>query len=208
MLSHQGFDLWADGYDRSVHVSDEENSYPFAGYKKVLNLVYNLVRQHENHDVLDIGFGTGTLTAKLYQNGCRITGIDFSRRMIEIAGEKMPDALLIQHDFSLGYPVELDDRSFDAVICTYALHHLTLSQKIDLLRQLRQHVTPGGKILIGDVAFETNRELDACREANLTDWDSDEFYPTAEDLRAFFPDIRFQKISHCAGVFLLENNAQ
>lgn len=31
MLSSQGFDLWADGYDASVGLSDEENSYPFAG---------------------------------------------------------------------------------------------------------------------------------------------------------------------------------
>ena len=32
MLSNKGFDLWADDYDESVDISDEENSYPFAGY--------------------------------------------------------------------------------------------------------------------------------------------------------------------------------
>ena len=36
MLSREGFDLWADGYDQAVGLSDEENSYPFAGYKDVL----------------------------------------------------------------------------------------------------------------------------------------------------------------------------
>ena len=36
MLNDKGFDLWADGYDKSVGISDEENTYPFAGYKKVL----------------------------------------------------------------------------------------------------------------------------------------------------------------------------
>ena len=40
MLDHKGFDLWADGYDRAVGVSDEENSYPFAGYKRVLGRIY------------------------------------------------------------------------------------------------------------------------------------------------------------------------
>ena len=49
--------------------------------------------------MLDLGFGTGTLTAKLYENGCTIWGQDFSRRMIEIAQEKMPDAHLYQGDF-------------------------------------------------------------------------------------------------------------
>ena len=36
MLNEQGFDLWADGYDRSVGLSDEGNTYPFAGYKRCL----------------------------------------------------------------------------------------------------------------------------------------------------------------------------
>ena len=36
MLNDKGFDLWADGYDKSVGISDEGNTYPFAGYKKVL----------------------------------------------------------------------------------------------------------------------------------------------------------------------------
>ena len=36
MLSQSGFDLWADGYDKSVGVSEEENSYPFAGYNTIL----------------------------------------------------------------------------------------------------------------------------------------------------------------------------
>jgi len=31
MLDNKGFDLWADGYDKSVGVSDEGNAYPFAG---------------------------------------------------------------------------------------------------------------------------------------------------------------------------------
>ena len=40
MLNHKGFDLWADGYDKSVGLSDEANTYPFAGYKKVLAAIF------------------------------------------------------------------------------------------------------------------------------------------------------------------------
>lgn len=40
MLNSKGFDLWANGYDKSVGLSDEENSYPFAGYKSVLNNIF------------------------------------------------------------------------------------------------------------------------------------------------------------------------
>ena len=90
MLNQTGFDLWADGYDKSVGLSDEKNTYPFAGYKAVLGTIYQTVMEKPNAVVLDVGFGTGTLTAKLYENGCTIYGQDFSARMIELASEKLP----------------------------------------------------------------------------------------------------------------------
>ena len=31
MLDHTGFDLWADGYDKSVGLSDESGTYPLQG---------------------------------------------------------------------------------------------------------------------------------------------------------------------------------
>ena len=43
MLDSKGFDLWADNYDKSVGVSDEDGIYPFAGYKIILNEIYNRV---------------------------------------------------------------------------------------------------------------------------------------------------------------------
>ena len=43
MLDNKGFDLWADGYDQSVGLSDEDGTYPFAGYKQILNEIYNRV---------------------------------------------------------------------------------------------------------------------------------------------------------------------
>lgn len=42
MLDDKGFDLWADGYDKAVRLSDESNEYPFAAYKEVLNTVYKI----------------------------------------------------------------------------------------------------------------------------------------------------------------------
>lgn len=47
MLYNKSFDLWADGYDRSVGVPEEDGSYPFAGYKQVLNEVYNQMLYNE-----------------------------------------------------------------------------------------------------------------------------------------------------------------
>ena len=102
MLNNKEFDLWADGYDKAVGLSDEGNTYPFAGYKKVLGLIFQTIMESGNAVVLDIGFGTGTLTTKLYEHGCAIYGQDFSARMIALASEKMPNAHLYQGDFSKG----------------------------------------------------------------------------------------------------------
>ena len=95
MLNNIEFDLWADGYDKTVGISDEENTYPFAGYKKVLGFIFQTIMRVENAVVLDIGFGTGTLTTKLYERGCSIYGQDFSSRMIALASEKMPKCTFI-----------------------------------------------------------------------------------------------------------------
>ena len=45
MLNNIEFDLWADGYDKTVGISDEENTYPFAGYKKVLGFIFQTIME-------------------------------------------------------------------------------------------------------------------------------------------------------------------
>lgn len=48
MLSKQDFDLWANGYDKTVQVSEESGVYPFAGYRAILNTIFNEVMVQEN----------------------------------------------------------------------------------------------------------------------------------------------------------------
>lgn len=203
MLDDKGFDLWADGYDKSVGLSDEYNTYPFAGYKKILADIYRIVMEKPNAAVLDMGFGTGTLTTKLYENGCVIFGQDFSARMIELASEKMPDAHLYQGDFSRGLVEALKKETYDFIVATYSIHHLTYDQKVVLLRELMDHLRDNGKILIGDVAFESREELDKCREESGDEWDDDESYCVADELRADFPGLVFKKMTFCSGILTI-----
>ncbi len=203
MRNENGFDLWAQDYDKSVGLSDEANSYPFAGYKKVLGEIFNRILAGTGRNVLDLGFGTGTLTAKLYENGCTIWGQDFSRRMIEIAQEKMPDAHLYQGDFSGGLVEKLQTQKYDCIVATYTLHHLTDPEKIDFLNTLLTRLRPDGRIYIGDVAFETRNDLEACRAKNGDTWDDKEAYFVYEEIKQRFTNITFTKFSDCAGVFEL-----
>ena len=203
MLDSKGFDLWADDYDKSVNLCEESDEYPFAGYKDVLGGIYQIIKSGSGKKILDIGFGTGILSKKLYDEGYCVNGMDFSEKMIEIAAAKMPEAVLYRHDFTKGLPETFKNERFDAIICTYAIHHLSVSQQTALLKELKEHLLPQGKILIGDVAVETMEELDHCREISRDDWDDEEIYPVAEILRTDFPDILFQKVSFCAGILIL-----
>ena len=203
MLNGKEFDLWADGYDKAVGISDEESTYPFAGYKKVLGFIFKTIMETSNAVVLDIGFGTGTLTTKLYEQSCSIYGQDFSTRMIALASEKMPYAHLYQGDFSKGLVEPLRDRRYDYIVATYSLHHLTDTQKRVFLSELRDHLKENGKIIIGDVAFETRKDLERCRLAARDAWDDDEIYFVAEELRKDLPGLSFTQISDCAGVLML-----
>ena len=204
MLNQTGFDLWADGYDKSVGLSDEQNTYPFAGYKAVLGSIYQRIMEKPNAVILDIGFGTGTLTAKLYENGCTIYGQDFSARMIELASEKMPNAHLYQGDFTQGLAEPLQAQNYDFIVATYSLHHLTDEQKVSFLRVLQDHLNPGGQVLIGDVAFENRIQLEQCRMDVGDAWDDDEIYFVADELRKDFSTLTFTQISYCAGILSLK----
>lgn len=204
MLDRSGFDLWANDYDRSVGVSDESDAYPFAGYKALLNRIYNAVLAKERPSVLDIGFGTGTLAAKLYENGCEICGQDFSEKMTKAALNKMPSAHLYVGDFSKGLAEPIMRERFDFVIATYSLHHLPFDEQMRFIGVLKGLLKEDGTIMIGDVAFRTRAELDKCRaESNEDEWDTDEIYFVADEVARFFPKMRFEQISHCAGLLII-----
>ncbi len=203
MLDSKGFDLWADEYDKSVGLSEEENTYPFAGYKKILGTIYKTIMEKPNPTVLDIGFGTGTLTRKLYENGCTVYGQDFSSKMIELALEKMPEAHLYKGDFTLGLVEPLKHEHYDFIVATYSIHHLTDVQKVNFLKELLDRLNDGGKILIGDVAFETRSELEKCKEESGDGWDNNEIYCVSDELRAEFTNLRFEKISFCSGILII-----
>ena len=205
MLDPNGFDLWAGRYDADVADSDASDRYPFAGYRDVLQQIYRTIRAAEYTDILDIGFGTGTLATRLYADGCRVSGLDFSQSMVDIAQAKMPEAALLRHDFSTGLPAAWADRTFDCIVSTYALHHLPDADKPRFLRQLLACLKPGGRVLIGDVAFPIRAALESCRAESGDDWDGEEHYLVAD---ALLPQLTgcaasYRQVSRCAGILTL-----
>lgn len=206
MLDKQGFDLWADHYDQTVKTSEDNNQYPFAGYKEILNIIFNISMQKPSSSVLDIGFGTAVLTSKLYENGHTIYGLDFSQEMMAIAQAKMPEAQLLEWDITKGMPPEFSGFRFDTVLSTYALHHLSDTEKVTFIKGLLPLLKQNGLIIIGDIAFQTREELNQCRAENLHHWDEEEFYFVFDELQTALENecrVTWKPISHCGGVIVI-----
>lgn len=208
MLNSDGFNEWSKDYDRSVEACEKEDSYPFAGYTEVLSKIEQIVLSKEKPSVLDLGFGTAVLTEKLYQRGCRITGVDFSQSMIQEAKRKMPQANLILGDFTSGIPKDLHKMRYDFILGTYSIHHVQKQNQLAFLRSLSGYLAEGGKILIGDVMFQSQREYDLCHEKCASQWDEDEVYPVFERLEPplseFGLSVCFQQISFCSGILSIQ----
>ena len=68
---------------------------------------------------------------------------------------------------------------------------------------LQDHLKEDGRILIGDIAFETREKLDQCRLEAADEWDDEEIYFVADELRRSFSEMSFTQVSYCAGIITL-----
>lgn len=83
---------------QSVRPCEKAGEYSFAGYGDTLHAIYRGMRSGAGVRVLDLGFGTGVLTEELYADGREICGVDFSRRMVAIAQDKVPRAGVVRNE--------------------------------------------------------------------------------------------------------------
>lgn len=96
--------------------------------------------------VLDAGSGTGIPIAKyLVKNGFRVTGIDFSDTMIDVAQKNVPEATFIRMNMtSIDFPPE----SFDGIISTYAIIHIPREYHLQLFKSFYSILKHNGTMLV------------------------------------------------------------
>lgn len=203
MAENGQYDLWADGYGEQYHLLEDTDEYPYSGYTKLLNEVYQMVHEEGGKEVFDVGFGTGILTRKLYEEDYQIVGVDLSERLVELAAEEMPKAKFIHYDITMGLPIELINKKFDVIFSTYTFHHLDRYEKPRFISDLLRHVKDGGKIIIGDLAFDSIKEVKKFRKENKDAWQSNDMYLIFEEIRKDFPEVECKKISSCAGIAVI-----
>lgn len=119
---HKGFST-SEYWDRAAASYDKDENELFS--RKIGKTIAFFKANHgplDGSTVLDIGCGTGFLARHLAGNGCRVTGIDFSPKMIERARQDLPPELetLVQFQNTDWHTVDLEkagwQRGFDIVI--------------------------------------------------------------------------------------------
>jgi demethylmenaquinone methyltransferase / 2-methoxy-6-polyprenyl-1,4-benzoquinol methylase len=128
-------------FDRIAPVYDAMNRVMTAGLDRRWRRETATAVVRPGDRVLDACCGTGDLALAAARAGGRVTGIDFSERMLERARRKAPGLTWLQGD-AMAMPFE--DGSFDAVTIGFGLRNLEDERRG--LVELRRVLVPGGRL--------------------------------------------------------------
>ena len=116
---------------------------------------------------LDVACGTGFLTRHLPGT---ITGLDQSRRMLRVAAEQAPGAMLVEGD---ALSLRFTDDSFDRVFSGHFYGHLSAPQRAAFLREARR-VAP--ELVLADASIGHSQVGEEWSRRVLRDGSSWEVY--------------------------------
>jgi putative AdoMet-dependent methyltransferase len=178
------FDRWAPSYDSSVASS---RTY-YARYDDVLGFVAETARAAPGKRILDIGTGTGNLALRCVKRGASAVGLDPSTGMLEQAkaksvGETNVEFIVADEPF---LRIPFSDLSFDAVVSTYAFHHVRNEIKPECVREMLRVLKRGGMLVLGDLAFQDAESEKKALEDN--DWLEEEFFTLIAELQPVFAE--------------------
>ncbi|GKX65357.1 MerR family transcriptional regulator [Inconstantimicrobium mannanitabidum] len=184
-----GFDEWAKNYDNSLENNDSWDELRlFEKYDYVLKCIAQIIINSNAKNVLDIGCGTANIVKRL-PKGIKYTGMDQSIEMLLKAKNKFSDINLRLGNF-LDEP--FDENEFDAVITSYAFHHLNQLEKENAINLLLRYLKQGGKLIIADLMFLNEAEREKQKQkyvdgGRMDLWDivEDEYYSDVEKIKEY-----------------------
>lgn len=137
------YDLFAQRYDS---VKNFQRVYEHA---LLAQPVMDKIAPHTSPLVLDVATGTGRLPLALLNHAHfqgRVIGLDLSRRMLDIAAQKLAQAEQVALLWCPAESLPFPDNTFDVVTCLEALEFMADPPAV--LRELVRVLRPGGLLLI------------------------------------------------------------
>ena len=194
--------LNAQGGPEAAVYGDEPESWDAALYDRQYGFVWQqavdlvtLLSPQPGERVLDVGCGTGHLTALIAESGAETVGIDASPAMIEQARLNFPT---LKFEVADALDFVAQDR-FDAVFTNATLHWIL--EPIRLITRVHEALNVDGRF-VGEFGGQGNlhRLLEGLRSAidemrlsvpSLTSW----YFPTVEEYRILLEQQGFQVVS-------------
>lgn len=142
----------------------------YMGHKEIYGVLHNFLINHLQtpFSLLDLGCGDASITTQALLNTSisHYKGVDLSETALEIARRNLElipcEKTFIQGDIStvVNQLVNQQNHSFDAVMTSFALHHLSLEEKDSVMSQIFHLLKPNGVLIIIDVVRPEKEERD------------------------------------------------
>lgn len=142
---------WSDAqrkfYDATAHAYTDnfQQQNRYAAF--VTGRLLGAIRPKPGERILELGSSGGRFTVPLLERGCRVTGVDISRKSIEylasqVAANPQRESLTLVED-DAGLLTHVSGRDFDAVVGAHILHHV---EDLDAVaRRAFERLRPGGR---------------------------------------------------------------
>ncbi len=108
---------------------------------------------NRSSQILEIGCGTGSVTSLLLERDARVTAIDQSPEMLELAATRLHPAGGDRIEFLEQTASEIDklpQDHYDAVVLCLCLSDMSASERSFVLRESASRLTPVGRLVAAD----------------------------------------------------------
>lgn len=138
-------------YDNLYKKYDKAIVRSFKNYDEILEKVSDILKN--KGEILDFGAGTGELALKICRknNNAKITGIDASKKMIEIANEKIKkNGFQKKVRFVCADKIS-GNKKYDAIASTFVLY---LIDREKMMGAFSMHLKKNGVLVLTDLVFQ------------------------------------------------------
>lgn len=98
-------------------------------FELALKKIEPIIKLNECENVIDIGCGTGALCAVLSEKGLKVTGIDPSQKMLDIAANKSKNKNIKYFNNSILSRLPFEDNHFDVSFSSNVAHGLKEAER-------------------------------------------------------------------------------